>query len=454
MKALAEFLVDIGYHVSGSDGDPDPAAVQSLSRLGVHVRKGHSSSHLQPRPNLLIYSAAVPADNPEREAARQLRIPQYSYIESLASLTHSRDAVAIAGTHGKSTTTAMLGQILKTAGTECSLLCGAESKASRRSGWAGTGEVLVVEACEFRRHFWDLHPRIGCILGVEPDHFDCYPSLADTERAYHEFARRVLKSEQSFAGVPPTESKTGTLILSKDCPAVRRVAEGLSGQIRTFSLHDPEADWRAVPDIRSSGQIHFHIEHQGTISESIFMQVPGLHNVRNALAAAACAGELGMSLPQIVAGLQQFEGLTRRFEVRGEWRGAVVVDDYAHHPTEIRATLEAARLVYPKRKIICLFQPHQLSRTSVLLTEFAAALSQADKAYLLPVYAAREQAGKEQVRLVEELVKRMTIPARLISALDQVWGTVQTDADKDAVFLTLGAGNLSRIHYDEFERVE
>jgi len=308
-----------------------------------------------------------------------------------------------------------------------------------------------VEACEFRRHFWELQPRIACLLGIEPDHFDCYPTLADAELAYHEFARGVLSVSASHGNFVEGEGTSGTVILRGDCPATRRAVQGLSGRIRTFSLHDPAADWRADPRPEAGGYIPFRLQHGNDVSEEIILRVPGLHNVQNALAAAACAGELGLSLTEIAEGLRQYAGLSRRFEIRKKWRGAVVVDDYAHHPTEIRATLMTARQTYPEKRIVCLFQPHQLSRTSALLTDFSTALSLADRVYLLPVYAAREQAGTEQVRLAQELIQRITVPATLVSTLDQVWGTVQTDADKDAVFLTLGAGSLSRIHHDDIE---
>lgn len=203
-----------------------------------------------------------------------------------------------------------------------------------------------------------------------------------------------------------------------------------------------------------AGRIRFRLQRNGDISDDITLAIPGWHNVQNALAAAACAEGLGVSLSEIARGLQEFSGLRRRFEIMGTWRGATLVDDYAHHPTEIRATLYAAREFFPGKKLVCLFQPHQLSRTEALLPEFAAALSLADKAYLLPVYAAREQAGGRQQDLARQLVRRITIPASFLSALDRVWGTIQTDADTDAVLLTLGAGSLSRIHHEDFERTE
>lgn len=447
MKALAEYLVDRGWRITGCDGDPDPGVVRSLKRSGIDVLVGHAAGHVdnspQETPDVLIYSPAVHPENVERQRAFQLRIPQLSYVDVLSQLTLARDTVAIAGTHGKSTTTAMLGQILQTAHRSASVLCGAESISSGRNGWAGNGQHVIVEACEFRRHFLDLHPRVGCILGIEPDHFDCYPTLADAERAYREFAANVFRNQSHVA------ASAGVLVLRSDCNATSRAIAPVAGNRITFSLDDPTADWQAIHRHISSSGIHFQLQHRQQVSREITLTVPGLHNVQNGLAAAACAGALGLSLTEIAEGLNAYRGLKRRFEVCGTWQGAFVVDDYAHHPTEILATLTTARQIYPQRKLICLFQPHQLSRTAALLDEFAAALSLADRVYLLPVYAARENAGEQQAELSQKLIQRMTPPGTFISALDRVWRTVQTDANTDAVILTLGAGNLSRIHYDD-----
>jgi len=455
MKALAEFLFDSGWSVSGCDGDPDPASLHSLTRLGIDIQKGHSAAHLDGNPDLLIYSPAVNRENVDRAAAAGRGVQQISYVDALSQLSRRHQTVGIAGTHGKSTTTAMLGQILKTAGRPASVLCGGESVSAGRSGWAGSSDTLILEACEFRQHFLELSLRIGCLLGIEADHFDCYPTLPDAERAYQQFVRKILREKHTEAlGEAPRHHLPRTLIVRSDCSVTSRILQEETGRITTFSLQDSTADWQAVQRRRMAGRLHFRIQRKAAVSEEISLAIPGLHNVQNALAAAACAEELGVSLQDIARGLREFSGLRRRFEIRGQWRGAVVVDDYAHHPTEIRATLTAAREHFPKKKLICLFQPHQLSRTEALLAEFAAALSLADKIYLLPVYAARENSGFRQIELSRDLVQRITIPASLISALDRVWGTVQTDADTDAVLLTLGAGSLSRIHYEDFERTE
>ncbi|WP_437226634.1 UDP-N-acetylmuramate--L-alanine ligase [Planctomicrobium sp. SH661] len=438
MKALAEYLIDRGWQVSGCDGDPDPGVVQVLARNGVSVQTGHSPHHLQNRPDVLIYSAAVRPENSERTLAAQWGIPQFSYVEALAQLTQSSHAVAIAGTHGKSTTTAMLGQILESAGVSPSVICGAESVSLGRSGWGGTGSTLVVEACEFRRHFLQLHPRIACLLGIEPDHFDCYPTLADAEAAYAGLAGNVAREQ-------------GTLIARSDCPVTLRVLETTSAPRITFSLSDVAADWQVIDRQSVPRGNRFRLQNRDRTSRVITLQVPGRHNIQNALAAAACADALGLSMEQIASGLEAFQGLRRRFEVLGTRYVAQVVDDYAHHPTEIRATLEAAREAFPGKSLICIFQPHQISRTSALLGEFAQSLSLADRVYLLPVYAARENSGEVQAELSRELVRRLTVPGAFLMALDQVWGTVQTEAGNDAVILTLGAGSLSRIHHEDLE---
>lgn len=441
MKALAEVLHDRGWKITGCDADPDPAAARSLSDEGIVVRAGHAATHLDGPPDVLVYSPAIPESHLERRRASELGIPQASYVEMLSRLMRTGTGLAVAGTHGKSTTTAMLGQILETSGSSPTVLCGAESVSRRRSGWAGSGPCVVVEACEYRRHFLDLSPRLVCVTGIEPDHFDCYPTLRDSERAYADLVSKL-----------PDE---GSIIFRSDCASTRRIVESSSSLAArvSFSLEDCSADWQAVEVESRSGGMLFRIVNRGLRSRQVQLRVPGRHNVQNALAAAATAGTAGMTLDQITAGLEAFNGLRRRFEILGDWHGGVIIDDYAHHPTEIQAALLTARTVYPGRRVICVFQPHQVSRTAKLLSEFSASLGLADRVYVLPVYAAREAEGTAQVSLSRQLADEVGTKADLIPSLDQVWRTLQTDAGTDAVILTLGAGNLTRIHHEFIGRL-
>lgn len=439
MKAMAEFLSDRGWTVSGCDGDPDPETIGKFQQRGVSVQTGHSTTHLSEPPDLLIFSAAIPTDNPEIRQAEQLGIPRLSYVEALAQLSRHAPTLAISGTHGKSTTTAMVGQILRSSGRPSSLICGAESLAASRSGWGDSQDRLVVEACEFRRHFLSLSLETVCILGIEPDHFDCYPNIDDAVDAYRELACQIRPNS------------SGQLIVRSDCPNVSRLLQQIGITPVTFSLSDESADWGVVDRVDSADGSQFRIRHLNDISPPVRMRMPGWHHIQNAVAAAACAGAMGVNLTEIANGLSEFQGLKRRFETVRTIHGAPIIDDYAHHPTEIRAAIAAARQAWPGRKLICYFQPHQMSRTAALLPEFAEALNLADQAYVLPVYAARESGGIQQSELSRQIVRQMTTPATFLTALDRVRGTIQTDANTDVVILTLGAGNLTRIHHDDVD---
>jgi UDP-N-acetylmuramate--alanine ligase len=434
MKALAEALRDVGWTISGCDRDPHPPAQRGLEAAGISIATEHHRDHVHSQQQLLISSPAVSSDHPERQRAAELEIPQLSYIDALAALTRTMPTWAIAGTHGKSSTTAMLGTILRSANRKPTVICGAESRQLQRSGWADTGRLAVVEACEFRRHFHQLQPQSACLLGIEPDHFDCYPTLSDAIDAYRKFVETIPQN--------------GVLVYRSDCAATREVVASARARCVSFSLADPAAQWQVKDVLPDSGGMQFRLLRGEEISARVRVDVPGRHNVQNALAAAACASACGLSLAEIVAGLESFCGLQRRLERMRDFRQAAVFDDYAHHPTEVRAAIEAVRQSNPGRRIVCVFQPHQLSRTSRLLDEFGAALDLADRTYVLPVYAAREAENAACETLSQALLERFSSGGCLIPSLDRVWSTIETDAGADAVILTLGAGTLSRIHHD------
>ncbi|HWL10416.1 MAG TPA: Mur ligase family protein, partial [Planctomicrobium sp.] len=389
------------------------------------------------RAEILIHSPAIPETNIERQTAVGYGMPTASYVDVLGQLTRGSTAIAIAGTHGKSSTTAMLGEVISSAGHSPTVLCGAESLRRGTSGIAGSGPLMVVEACEFRRHFLGLKPQVACLLGLEPDHFDCFPDLDSSIAAYSEFAQSVPQD--------------GTLIYRGDCPATVKAIENVVSRRVSFSLDSPDTDWQGVQIERDGTGSRFRLRHGETLSREIRFPLPGKHNVLNAVAAAACADTVGLTLEEIASGLEKCSGLKRRLEFKRVWKNALIYDDYAHHPTEIRATLSTIREMYPDRMVHAVFQSHQVSRTQALLDDFAAALSLADRAYLLPIFAARENAGEEHVNVAQNLRQKVTVPTVWISTLDQVWGTLQTDATTPSVILTLGAGNLTRVHHDPTE---
>lgn len=443
MKALAELLVGLGWKVTGSDAR-ESDALDRMRGQGLKVFAGHDDAALPPVVDLLVHSPAVGPENPERAEAARRNLPQLTLSEMLGALTAGRVGVAVTGTHGKSTTTAMVATILRRAGKDPSAAFGAELCGSGRSGWAGDGELLVVEGCEYRRSFLALRPTHAAILNVEADHFDCYADLPAVKAAFGEFGSLL----------PPH----GVLLVRGDCPPAMEAASAASARVVTFSA-EPTGDYWAT-DLRPvEGGTRFRVFRRGEYLAQVTLRVPGEHNVTNALAAAALCCELGVSPSDIREGLWEFRGIRRRFEAVGSWRGRLLIDDYAHHPTAVRAVLEATRRQYPGRRICCAFQPHQVSRTLALLPEFAASLALADGVLLAPIYAARESspaaqssraAAEAEARLVDA-VNAAGTPARLLPSLDLLPDAVDHDTRPGDVLVTMGAGDIDRVHH-EFSR--
>jgi UDP-N-acetylmuramate--alanine ligase len=440
MKALAEILVGLGWKVAGSDlAQPSPA-IQAMERRGLRIHHGHHVQHIGQGVDVVVYSPAVSAENPERQSAASLGIPQLSYTQMLGWLMQSRTGVCIAGTHGKSTTTAMTACILRDAGLAPSAVFGAELCGSGLSGWAGAGEHFVVESCEFKKSFLDLSPRIAAVLNVEPDHFDCFSDFAATRQAFEEFVAKL-----------PAD---GVLVARGDSEATQQVARTSPARVVTFS-DQPGSDWWAA-DVRPVvGGNRFRVFYRGDYYAEITLQVPGLHNVQNALAAIAIAEQAGVKTVDIRESLGDFRGVKRRFESVGTWRGITLFDDYAHHPTAVQATLKAARERAGRRKLWCIFQPHQISRTRALMAEFAQSFGDANETLIVPVFAAREQfAANEPEMTSAELALKIGqsgTKARFSASLDRIIATVDDEVRPGDVLVTMGAGDINRVHH-EFAR--
>ena len=327
-----------------------------------------------------MHSPAVPADDPERRQAAELGVPQVDHVELLAGLMAARTGIAVAGTHGKSTTAAILGTLLGGCGASPSVAVGAELCGCGTSGRAGESDLLVVEACEFRRNFLKFSPTHAILTGVEPDHFDCYASPAELEAAFAAFAARLPDG--------------GTLVVPHGCAVSRRAAAGSRARVVTFgrdrAAGENGADWWVSGVRPTATGSRFRLFRGDAYAGQFTLPVPGGHQVTNAAAALVLCAELGIPVAALSEALWDFPGLRRRFEVVGSWRGRLLVDDYAHHPTAIAATIDAARTHLPGRRVCVFFQPHQASRTEALHAGFAAALAAADVAAVLPVYPARE----------------------------------------------------------------
>lgn len=440
MQSLARLLASAGWRLTGSDVCRDvPAA---LRQARVPVACEHRAENVAAGVDLLVYSPAIGPGSPERVRASELRIPQLSYPEVLGRLMRSRRGLAVAGTHGKSTTTAMVGQILLSAGLNPTIVFGGVSLDRSLSGRLGSGEHLVVEACEYRESFLQLAPRFAAILNVEPDHFDCYPTAGSLVAAFEKFARQIEPG--------------GLLLVPAACAVTGKIAQASGRYFETFG-EQPAADWRAAGLKQSRGRYTFRLLHRNRELAEIKLAVAGQHQVHNALAAAALAAAAGAGIESIERGLGEFTGLARRFQVLGTRSSITVVDDYAHHPTELTATLAAARQVFPGRRLWCVFEPHQELRTRRLLDEFAASLQNADHVAIGEVFRARESAMVEQHATAVELAAKVAARGQhvlKIHALEAILEHIAAAAAAGDVVLTAGAGNIWKLADGLVERFD
>ena len=443
MKALAELLSAMGWAVAGSDNNASDDTTAALVSRGLRIHPGHQGRNLAKETDVLVYSPAVGPENAERQEARRLGIMQLSYSQMLGMLMRERSGVCIAGTHGKSTTTAMTGCILTAANLSPSVVIGAEICGVGRSGWHGEGEHFVVESCEFQRSFLDLYPRYAAILGIEPDHFDCFPHFDETIAAFAAFAQKL-----------PAD---GRLLIQAGCEASIAACVAALAPVETFGI-EVTADWRAC-DLRPTAEgTRFRLFHQGDYFAEISLRIPGRHNVQNALSAAALAHMAGAGCAAIREGLFEFPGIRRRFERVGQWRGVTLIDDYAHHPTAVAATLATARERFPGRRLWCVFQPHQVSRTRALFDDFAKSLVAADRVLLAPVFAAREEEVRNEPTLIaHELAARVIYEgghARPADSLDRAMRTLEDELQPGDVLITMGAGDIGKVYHAFTRRLQ
>lgn len=444
LRALAELLHDQGCQVTGSDAAPGATTLRALEANGIRVAIGHAAENLPADCERVVYSAAVPAENSERQAATARGIPQQSYPQFLGELTRQRDAVCVAGTHGKSTTTALVGTILASHESGTQVVCGAELLDRGRAGWGGAGSKLVVESCEFRRHFLQFSPHLLAMTGIEWDHVDCFGSLADTVDAFASLLRRVRPE--------------GVVVSRADCRATRRalIAARMDRLVtgpRVVSCGvSADADWRIVSRITRAGGSLVELCSPEDNLVRLSVPLPGEHNAANAVVAAVTCLELGVPIETVTAAIQRFSGVRRRLQYLGEWRGMTLWDDYAHHPTAVRSVLASVREMYPQRRLVAAFEPHQVQRTDVFRDGFAAALATADQAWVLPAYAARESAAVRAHEASLQLVERAVHSggcAGFVPSLDRLSTTLETEGRPGDVIVLMGAGSIERIA-DEF----
>jgi UDP-N-acetylmuramate--alanine ligase len=425
MSALALIACRRGVVVSGCDTDPAGAA--DVAAMGARVWQGHDPSHLE-GARAVVVSAAIPANHPELERARSLGLPVVPRKEALAALVGGSRSVAVSGTHGKTTTTVMTTEALTAAGLSPTGIAG-----GRVSAWGGNARVagtdlFVVEADEYDKAFLTLHPTVAIVNNVEPDHLECYGSMAALEDAFTEFA-----------------SRASTAIVSADDPGARRIAQRLGRGLLRFGYGD-DADVRISDTAQHADRTEATVRWRDGRTVRLRLRVPGVHNLRNAVAALAATDAIGGALDPAAEALAEFGGVGRRFERLGEHGGIALVDDYAHHPSELAATLAAARQAYPGRRLVAVFQPHLYSRTAAHGAAMGEALAAADLVVVTEVYAAREQPiPGVSGRQVVEAAQRAGADARFEPSRPDVGRRVYEALEPGDVVLTLGAGDITRV---------
>lgn len=427
LSAIARVLHGWGYTISGSDRQPS-ALTEALAGEGILVYTGHHAANVA-GADLVVISSAIPSHNPEVEEAKRLGLPIARRSQFLADLTRGKMTIAIAGTHGKTTTTAMIAWMLTAANLDPTFVVGGVLQNLGTNAAAGRGRHFVIEADEYDRAFLGLRPDVAVITTLEHDHPDCYPTLGDMQAAYGQFVDQIVPG--------------GVLIASEDDRAreLAQAWQARAGRLTIYGL-GPAWDWHAE-QIRQGATTEFEVWHAGERLGSCGLQLAGCHNVSNALAALAVAQEVGIEFRAAAEALAEFRGTERRFEVKGQAGGVTIVDDYAHHPTEIRATLAAARARYSGRPLWAVFQPHTYSRTAALLDQFGTAFGDADHVLVIGIYAAREHdtLGMSGSQVAERIRQAGHPDASYVEQLDEAVAVLLERAQADAVVLTLGAGD-------------
>lgn len=431
MSGLAEVLLEEGFSISGSDAKESPLT-RTLEEKGAKIFYGQRASNITDSVQAVVYTAAIHPDNPEFKRAKELNLPMLTRAQLLGQIMRNYDMpVAVAGTHGKTTTTSMLSHVLLKGDCDPTISVGGILPAIGGNIRVGRSETFLTEACEYTNSFLSFFPKISIILNIDADHLDFFKDIHDIRNSFRKFAQLLPED--------------GSLIINADTPQYQTITEGLHCSVITYSV-DGEADYTAA-DISYDelGRASFTVLYKGESLGTCSLSVPGIHNVSNALSVIAASRLLNLSWDVISEGIFSFTGTNRRFQYKGEIGGVTVIDDYAHHPTEIKATLHAAKN-YPHKKIWCVFQPHTYTRTKALLPEFAKALSLADHVVLADIYAARETdtLGISSKDLQQKIAEIGT-PCEYFPTFDEIENFLLENCTQGDLLITMGAGDVVNI---------
>ena len=431
MSGLAEILLARGFQITGSDNKVSDLT-KELEKKGVKLFYGQRASNILPTTGLVVYTAAIKEDNPELKEVIARNIPKLTRAELLGQIMKNYELpIAVSGTHGKTTTTSMISSILLSADTDPTISVGGILKEIGGNIRIGHSQYFVTEACEYTNSFLSFFPKIGIILNIEEDHLDFFKDLSEIRESFHSFAKLLPED--------------GLLIINADIDNYEELTKDLSCSVLTFSM-TKAADYSAKEiTYDQNACASFQLCKHGSEADTYTLCVPGSHNVANALAAIALADYLQLSGDAITYGFAKFHGTNRRFEYKGEIGGVTIIDDYAHHPTEIKATLTAARN-YPHKTIWCVFQPHTYTRTKAFFEDFANALLLADKVILADIYAAREKdtLGISSKQLAE-LINQLGGEAYYFPSFDEIENFLLQKCIHGDLLITMGAGDIVKV---------
>jgi len=430
MSGIAELLLNLGYTVSGSDISSSDIT-RRLKRLGGSIFKGHSEAQIQ-GADVIVISSAVKSENPEVVAARRASIPVIPRAEMLAELMRLKYSVAVAGAHGKTSTTSIIASVLAEGGLDPTIVIGGKLKSIGTNALLGAGDYIVAEADESDGSFLKISPTIAVVTNIDREHLDFYRNLDHIKSVFLSFIDKI-----PFYGLA---------VLCLDNEPIQDVIPKIQKRFTTYGMSS-QADFQAKDIVFEGLKSRFQVYHLGTFLGEITLNLPGEHNVYNALASIGVGVELEIPFNVMQKALERVEGVQRRLENKGTKKGIAVIDDYGHHPTEIKITLQAARECWPDRRIVVVFQPHRYSRTQALFNDFTRSFYQSDLLVVLPIYAAGENKieGVEGHTLFEEILRHGHKGAVYVKNFEQAVSHLKNILVPNDIVLTLGAGDVWKV---------